>query len=77
MSTSLESNGGSVKCMTEEDFNAANGQRERSGQANEVAQRWADNMTSHYNELAVAGDWRCPELHAVGLGRHTGRAQSG
>ncbi len=66
-----EFNGGSVKCMTEEDFNAANGQREHSGHANEVAQRWADNMTSHYDELAVAapvfGDLRnCMQLALVG-----------
>jgi hypothetical protein len=66
-----EFNGGSVKCMTEEDFNAANGQREHSGHANEVAQHWADNMTSHYGELAAAapvfGDLRnCMQLALVG-----------
>lgn len=66
-----EFKGGSVKCMTEEDFCAANGQREHSGQANSVAQHWADNMTSHYDELAVAapvfGDLRnCMTLALVG-----------
>jgi hypothetical protein len=66
-----EFNGGSVKCMTEEDFNAASGQREHSGQANSVAQKWADNMTSHYDELAVAapvfGELRnCMTLAMVG-----------
>ncbi len=66
-----EFNGGSAKCMTEEDFCAAGGQREHSGQANSVAQQWADNMTSHYDELAVAapifGDLRnCMTLAMVG-----------
>ena len=67
-----EFSGGSVKCMTEEDFSAANGQREHSGlREDEVAQRWADNMTSHYDELAVAapvfGDLRnCMQLALVG-----------
>jgi hypothetical protein len=66
-----EFNGGSVKCMTEEDFNAGNGQREHSGKANEVAQHWADNMTSHYEELAVAapifGELKnCMQLALVG-----------
>jgi hypothetical protein len=66
-----EFKGASVKCMTEEDFNAGNGQREHSGHANEVAQHWADNMTSHYDELAVAapvfGELRnCMQLALVG-----------
>jgi hypothetical protein len=66
-----EFKGASVKCMTEEDFNAANGQVEHSGKANSVAQHWADNMTSHYDELAVAspvfGDLRnCMQLAIVG-----------
>jgi hypothetical protein len=66
-----EFKGGSVKCMTEEEFNTGNGQRERSGQADAVAQRWADNMTSHYDELAVAapvfGELRnCMTLALVG-----------
>jgi hypothetical protein len=66
-----EFSGGSVKCMTEEDFNAVNGQREHSGHANEVAQHWADNMTSHYSELAVAAPvfgelQNCMQLALVG-----------
>ena len=65
-----EFNGGSVKCMTEEDY-MANGNREHSGRANSVAKQWADNMTSHYDELAVAapvfGDLRnCMTLALVG-----------
>ena len=40
--------------MTEEDFQAAGGNREHTGRASPIAQRWADNMTKHYDELAVA-----------------------
>jgi hypothetical protein len=66
-----EFNGADVKCRTEEDFNAANGQTEHSGKANAVAQKWADNMTAHYDELALAapvfGDLRnCMQLAMVG-----------
>jgi len=49
-----EFKGAGVKCMTEEDFAAASGQREHAGKASAVAQQWADNMTRHYDELAVA-----------------------
>ena len=49
-----ELQGAAVKCMTEEDFQAATGGREHTGRANPIAQRWADNMTRHYDELAVA-----------------------
>jgi hypothetical protein len=57
--------------MTEEDFLKTTGSRERTGKANPVAQRWADNMTAKYDELAVAepifGDLRnCMELAIVG-----------
>ena len=67
-----ELRGGSVKAMTEEDFfNETSGGREHTGKANPVAQKWADNMTAHYDELAVAepifGDLRnCMELAIVG-----------
>jgi hypothetical protein len=66
-----EFDGPGVKCMTEEDYAAANGQREHTGQPNAVAQKWADNMTAHYDELAVAepvfGDLRnCMQLALVG-----------
>jgi hypothetical protein len=49
-----EFQGAGVKCMTEEDFQAADGSREHTGRANPVARRWADNMTRHYDELAHA-----------------------
>ena len=66
-----EFNGASVKCMTEEDFATANGQREHTGKPSAVAQKWADNMTRHYDELAVAepvfGELRnCMQLALVG-----------
>ena len=66
-----EFNGAGVKCMTEEDFATANGQREHSGKPSAVAQKWADNMTTHYDELAVAapvfGELRnCMQLALVG-----------
>ena len=49
----FEIRGASVKAMTEEDFVAANGSRKRSGKANPLAKKWADNMTAHYDELAA------------------------
>jgi hypothetical protein len=63
--------GGSVKAMTEEDFLTATGNVHHSGKANPVAQKWADNMTEKYDELAVAipvfGELRnCMELAIVG-----------
>ena len=66
-----EFNGASVKCMTEEDFATANGQREHTGKPSAAAQKWADNMTKQYDELAVAapvfGDLRnCMQLALVG-----------
>ena len=66
-----EFKGASVKCMTEEEFATANGQREHAGKPNAVAQKWADNMTRHYDQLAVAqpvfGDLRnCMQLALVG-----------
>lgn len=42
-----------VKAMTEDDFLAANGQRQQSGKASANAQRWANNMTKHYEELST------------------------
>jgi hypothetical protein len=66
-----EFDGAGVKCMTEEDFATANGKREHSGKPSAVAQKWADNMTKHYDELAVAapvfGELRnCMQLALVG-----------
>jgi len=67
----FEFRGASVKAMTEEDFLTAAGDRQHTGKANPVAQRWADNMTAKYDELAVAdpifGQLRnCMELAVVG-----------
>ena len=64
-------NGAGVKCLTEEDFATANGQLQHEGKSSAVAQKWADNMTGHYDELAVAdpvfGDLRnCMQLALVG-----------
>jgi hypothetical protein len=48
-----ELRGVGVKCLTAEDtFNAA-GQRTATSQASPLAQRWADNMTAKYEELAA------------------------
>jgi hypothetical protein len=49
-----ELRGASVKAMTEEDFVNAAGNRQHTGKANPIAQRWADLMTQKYPELAVA-----------------------
>ncbi len=49
-----ELRGASVKAMTEDDFQNAQGAVERTGEANPVAQRWADAMTAHFSELATA-----------------------
>jgi hypothetical protein len=66
-----ELNGGSARCMTEEEFLDAGGGRQRLGKASPLAQKWADLMTKHYGELAVAepvfGELRnCMELAVVG-----------
>jgi hypothetical protein len=42
-----------VKAMTEEEFINASGQRQSSGHSNPIAQKWADNMTAHYDELSA------------------------
>jgi len=44
--------GQGVKCMTEEDYFDASGQKQRSGKASAAAQRWADTLTERYSELA-------------------------
>ena len=66
-----ELRGGSVKCMTEEDFLTAANVREHTGKSSPTAQKWADNMTAKYDELALAapifGELRnCMELAVVG-----------
>ena len=40
--------------MTEADFLTHTGQKKHSGRANPLAQKWADNMTEKYDELAFA-----------------------
>jgi hypothetical protein len=44
---------GSVKAMTEEKFLGVDGQAKRAAQSNPAAERWADNMTAHYDELSA------------------------
>jgi len=61
----------SVKAMAEDDFLKDSGERERTGKASAIAQRWADNMTKAYPELAVADPvfgqlQNCMELAVVG-----------
>jgi hypothetical protein len=65
-----ELRGPGVQCMAEEDF-FSNGQRQQTGKANPLAQKWADSMTNHYDELSakipVFGDLRnCMDLAVVG-----------
>ena len=66
-----ELRGGSVKVMTESEFLDAAGTRQSTGQVNPIAQKWADNMTARYDELALAepifGQLRnCIDLAVVG-----------
>ncbi|MGD0901288.1 MAG: DUF1598 domain-containing protein, partial [Thermoguttaceae bacterium] len=66
-----ELDGGSVRCKTEEEFLDAGGSRQAQGKASPLAQKWADLMTQHYGELAVAepvfGELRnCVDLAVVG-----------
>ena len=42
-----------VKALTEEETLNAAGERQRTGQANPLAKKWADNMTAHYDELST------------------------
>jgi len=48
-----ELRGASVRCMTETDFLDASGVARPTGRSDAASQRWADLMTSHYEELAV------------------------
>jgi hypothetical protein len=48
-----ELRGRGVKAMTEDDLIAADGTTTRTGTANPVAQKWADRMNAHYEELAA------------------------
>ena len=49
-----ELRGAAVKAMTENDRLDAAGIRQQTGRADPVCQRWADIMTRHYDELALA-----------------------
>lgn len=49
-----ELQGMGVKAMAEDDFFSHEGVRQRSARANPMAQKWADNMTRHFAELARA-----------------------
>jgi hypothetical protein len=42
-----------VKCFTEDEVADASGKVSGTGAANPVAQRWADAMTEHYDELSL------------------------
>lgn len=45
--------GQGVKCMSEDDFVAADGTRQHLGKSSKEAQRWAELMTKHYDALSV------------------------
>jgi hypothetical protein len=47
-----EIRGQAVQCMTEQDFMDKQGEKQHSGKADPTAQRWADNFTSKFEELA-------------------------
>ncbi len=48
-----ELRGQGVKVVTEDDFLASDGSRTHTGKASPAAQKWADNMTSRYDELSL------------------------
>jgi len=50
----FEIRGPGVKCLTEDDFIAADGTVERTDKANPLAERWANLMTEHYDQLCGA-----------------------
>ncbi|MBI3837988.1 MAG: DUF1598 domain-containing protein, partial [Planctomycetia bacterium] len=65
-----ELRGAGVKALTEDEVMGASGERQRTGQANPLAKKWADNMTAHYDELstkdAIFGQLRnCMDLAVV------------
>ena len=47
-----ELRGPGVKVMTEAEFVAADGTRQRTGKSGKIAQKWADTMSAHYEELS-------------------------
>ncbi|MBX3427749.1 MAG: DUF1598 domain-containing protein [Pirellulales bacterium] len=50
---SWELRGPGVKCLSESEFVAADGQRQRTGQSDPLAAKWAAMMTAAYEELAA------------------------
>lgn len=48
-----EIRGQGVKCLTEDDFVNADGSLSRTGKASPLAQKWAENMTKHYDKLSA------------------------
>lgn len=48
-----EIRGPGVKCMTEDDFIAADGSVKQTGKQNPIAVAWADKMTKLYDQLSV------------------------
>ncbi|GAG39565.1 unnamed protein product, partial [marine sediment metagenome] len=62
--------GHAVKAMTEDDFLNRDGQKTATGNANPLAQKWADDFTEHYSklsaELPIFGQLRnCIDLAVV------------
>ncbi|MGH7194752.1 MAG: DUF1598 domain-containing protein, partial [Candidatus Saccharimonadales bacterium] len=62
--------GQGVKCMSEDDFVAADGTRRRLGKSSKEAERWAELMTKHYDALSakepIFGELRnCMDLAVV------------
>jgi hypothetical protein len=47
-----ELRGPGVKCMTEEDYVNATGEKQRTGKASGIAVKWANSMTENFSELA-------------------------
>lgn len=47
-----ELSGQGVKCLTEQDFLTADGQKQHSGKAEPTAQKWADTFTKKFSELS-------------------------
>lgn len=47
-----EVKGQGVRCMTEQDFIDASGQKQHSGKAEPTAQKWADTFTQKFEDLA-------------------------
>lgn len=62
--------GQGVKCMTEDDWLAADGTRRHTGKASPAAKKWAEQMTKKYDELSakepIFGELRnCIDLAVV------------